>query len=440
MPSPYFIGLDLGTTSVKACAFDEQGKLIEESSSGYALNHPVPGAAVQDPEEVMKAAQECLAEVVKKRGNPPQSIGISTAMHSVILLDEHYQPISPVITWADTRAVEVMTDFSVTQRQELLQLTGTPVHPMSPLVKLRWLKRSQPDAWQKMAFVSDLKSYLVNEWTTNGLLLDTNLASATGLYAAKAQQWAPEALELAGVTKEKMPKVVAPTQQLNWKQKIAEELGVTGVPLVIGGSDGCLANLGSGLEAGDVALSIGTSGAVRTTHQQAVIDPAAGLFNYHLLDDNYVVGGATNNGGKIMEWLFELLGKPYQTIGEMIEAAAEVDSDGLVFTPFIYGERAPIYDANASGSFTGMRGQHVPAQYVRAALEGVTDNLVVILRNLEQVAGPAKRIVASGGFTRSKFWVKLLAARAGRKVIVATTAQASAYGAALMGKLSLEKP
>lgn len=439
MSSAYLVGLDLGTTSVKACAFNEVGGMIEECITPYELEHPSQGAAVQDPKAVINAAKKSLGSLMKSLDNSPKCIGISTAMHSVILLDKHKRPITPVITWADTRAVEVIEYFSEDQRNELLRRTGTPVHPMSPLVKLRWLSQEQPRNWSKAAFVSDLKSYLVNEWTTDGLLIDTNLASATGLYGAKAKIWDEEALELALITEENLPKVVPPTHQLNWKKDFAKELGLTDTPFVIGGSDGCLANLGSELQPGDIALSIGTSGAVRTTHQQVEVNPAAGLFNYHIHGKDYAIGGATNNGGKVMEWLFELLGKPYENIGAMIEAAAEADCDGLCFSPYIYGERSPIYDANASGSFTGIRGHHVAAQYARAALEGVTDNLVEILKNLEKVTGPAKRIIASGGFTRSEFWVKLLAEKSGRKVIVADTAQASAYGAALMAELSLKQ-
>ena len=440
MSSAYLVGLDLGTTSVKACAFNETGEMVEECITPYELEYSSKGAAVQDPQAVVEAAKKSLKGLIDNLDSKPKCIGISTAMHSVILLNENKQAITPVITWADTRAVEVIEDFSEEQRNELLRRTGTPVHPMSPLVKLRWLKQAQPENWKKMAFVSDLKSYLVNEWTTDGLVLDTNLASATGIFGAKAKTWDEEALELAGITEEELPEIVPPTYQLNWKKGVAEELGLGDVPFVIGGSDGCLANLGSELRSGDVALSIGTSGAVRTTHQQVEIDPATGLFNYHIQGKDYAVGGATNNGGKVMEWLFELLGKPYENIGEMIESAAEVDCEGLCFSPYIYGERAPIYDANASGSFTGIRGHHVPAQYARAALEGVTNNLVEILKNLEKVTGPAQRIIASGGFTRSAFWVELLAERSGREVVIADTAQASAYGAALMAELSLENP
>ncbi|MEM9834967.1 MAG: gluconokinase [Bacteroidota bacterium] len=433
MSTSYTIGLDLGTTAVKACAFTDDGELLAQADQSYALRHPEPGAAVQDPEEVLTAAAEGLRVVIQEMNGPPAGIGLCTAMHSLLLLSADYTPVSPIITWADTRAQAIMNDFTQKQKRALLRRTGTPVHPMSPLVKLRYLHATQDASRKRMHYVSDLKSYLVHQWTQDGLCLDSSLVSATGLYGLKPQSWDQEALQLAKITEAALPKVLSPTTRLRWRTEVMEQLGIsTDVPLVIGGSDGCLANLGSKLQPGEIALSIGTSGAVRTTHQGVEVDPSLGLFNYHIKGTDYALGGATNNGGKVIEWLFDLLDHPYQSIGEMLGAAAAVDTEGLSFVPHIYGERAPIYDAAASGSFTGVRSHHQPAQYARAAVEGVTDNIITILRSLEVVTGPASRIIASGGFTASPFWLDLIAKKSGRAVVVADTAQASAYGAALL--------
>ncbi|MEL6357510.1 MAG: FGGY-family carbohydrate kinase, partial [Bacteroidota bacterium] len=130
---------------------------------------------------------------------------------------------------------------------------------------------------------------------------------------------------------------------------------------------------------------------------------------------------------------------PFENIGEMIEAAAKVESEGLQFLPFVFGERAPIWDANASGSFTGIRSHHQPAQFARAALEGVCDNIVVILRQLEKAIGPVEKIVAGGGFTASPFWLDMLTKKSNRHIEIAPSNQTSAYGAALMVRLGLQE-
>ena len=230
------------------------------------------------------------------------------------------------------------------------------------------------------------------------------------------------------------------THRLEWREDVAEELGATGIPLFLGGSDGCLANIGSGITGpGQVAVTIGTSAAVRTTHAKGEVDPGLGLFNYRIDEGSYAIGGASNNGGKVIEYWHELLRADFPAIGDFINAAFTVDpADGPTLTPFLYGERAPIWDAAATGSLTGLRGHHGPAHIARAVLEGVTNNVVTILKNLERAVGETEVIEASGGFTRNPRWVELLAERSGRRVDIADTPQASAFGAALVAKRGLE--
>lgn len=437
MQPAYFVGLDMGTTAVKAVAFRADGTLLASQEQAYALLQPSEGAAEQQPDDLLAAAAQCLRRLLASLGRPPEGIGLSTAMHSLLLLDGARRPCSPLFTWADTRAQAVVADFSPAQQRALLARTGTPVHPMSPLVKLRWLARERATSFSKAAYISDIKSYLVDRWTQEGLCLDTNLASASGLMDIRRLAWDEDACALAGIQPAQLPQIVAPTQQLRWQPAVASDLGTAGVPLFIGGADGCLANLGSQLAEGEVAMTIGTSAALRLTHQKPQIDPSLGLFNYHLLDKTYVMGGASNNGGNLIAWLFKLLRHPYQNIGELLAAAAEVSSDGLVFQPYLFGERAPIYQADAAAAFLHIRSHHQVPQLARAVLEGMLDNLLEIHRHIEAAAGPSRRIVASGGFVQSPYWLELFAARAGCPLVVANQPQASAYGAALVAQRGL---
>lgn len=436
-----YLGLDLGTTSAKICAFDSTGKLVEERSGDYELAHPEAGAAVQDVDAIVGVAERILGELLRALPAAPAGLGISCPMHGVLLLDADKRPTGPVITWADVRAQAVMDRFDAPLRKELLHRTGTPVHPMSPLVKLRWLAEFHPERLAEATYLSDVKSYLVDRWTTDGLLLDEQLASATGLLNLASRDWDPDALELAGNGQPlplDLPRVVPARHRLAWRPEVAGRLGTTEVPLFIGGSDGCLANLGSGLlEPGKVSLTIGTSGAVRATHRGLNAEADHQLFNYLLYDDYYVLGGATNNGGKVLEWTYELLCGHFSGIGEMIDAAAAAPDTNLVFRPFLNGERAPVWDALATAAFVGLRGYHTPTDLARAVLLGVTDNIIAILRQVEEATCPSEVIYASGGFTRSRAWVDLLAARAGRRVEIAGTPQASAYGAARIAERAL---
>lgn len=433
---PIYLGLDLGTTAAKLCAFDVGGTLIAERTGTYDLSHPEQGAAVQDADQLVEVAERLLIDLLPTLPHPPAGMGISCAMHGVLLLDANGQPTGPIVTWADVRAQAVMDQFSPHLRTRLLKLTGTPVHPMSPLVKLRWMHRYRPDLLEGASYLADLKSYLVNRWSTAGYLIDEQLASATGLLDLTIRDWLEEAWLLAGdgaIPNLARPRVVPARTRLPWRPEVGRRLGTTDIPLYIGGSDGCLANLGSGITApGHVSLTIGTSGAVRTTHRGLNEEAENQLFNYLLYDDYAVLGGATNNGGKAVEWVHELLSGHFENIGDMIERALAAPETDLQFTPYLYGERAPIWDALATASFTGLRGTHTPLDMARAVLLGVTDNVIEILRQVEAATCPSEIIYASGGFTRSVAWVDLLAKRSGRRVEIAHTPQASAYGAALI--------
>ncbi len=410
-------------------------KLVER---GYELLQPEPGAAIQQPLALLQAAEAALIDLIEAVGAQPEFVSLSCAMHSLILCDENEEPLDYMYTWADTRAEVVMAEISGAERQSLLRETGTPVHPMSPLVKLRWLLKTQPELRAAAVYCYDLKSLLTKYWTANAAL-DEQLASATGLYDAERGSWSAAALAVAsGGAAEDFPFTLPPVfpanHQLHWSKESGERLGLTGVPLFLGGADGVLANLGSGILApGDIALSIGTSGALRTTHSQARIDPAHGLFNYKMKDQLYVIGGPTNNGGKVLEYWQHLLAAHFPDMEAFVAGALSVAPPAeLTFVPWLYGERAPIWDAAATASLQGLAGHHTPAHLARAVLEGVTANIVRILHQLEAVVGPANRILASGGFTRSPEWVQLVGERSGRPVEIAEAAQASAYGATLV--------
>lgn len=442
MSNLYYIGLDVGTTSTKACAFSRGGKFLSVREEGYDLIHPEPGAAVQDPMAVLDAAEKALTDLVIEMGHKPEAVGLSCPMHSLILFDLEYEtPLTDVITWADVRAQSVMDDFTKQQKLDLHRITGTPVHPMSPLVKLRWLLREQPELLESAGYCYDLKSFLTRYWT-NTAVLDEQLASATGMYDAEAGDWHQPALSLAvdGDFPFYLPAVRPADHQMTFDESVAKRLGLTEVPLFLGGSDGVLANLGSGiLEPGEFALSVGTSAAVRTTHRQARIDPELGLFNYKLHGDLYVVGGPSNNGGKVLAYWQNLLSGQFPDVGSFIKGGLSVSPDDLPrFQPWLYGERAPIWDASATAALSGLRGHHGPNHIAAAVLHGVTDNIVTMIRQLEKAVGPPERIQVTGGITKSPEWLKFLAQKSCREVIETETERATAYGAALvaMGKLS----
>jgi gluconokinase len=217
-----------------------------------------------------------------------------------------------------------------------------------------------------------------------------------------------------------------------------------GLPFIIGSSDGCLANLGSrALLPGETTLTIGTSGAVRMTAAAPEFDPRERIFNYILTENLYISGGATNNGGGVVQWYIEqCLGKKGADSKELNDLVATADtvapgSEGLIFLPYLQGERAPIWNADAKGVFFGIRSSHAQRHFMRAILEGISYSLFQVGASLEETIGPIQHIYASGGFTHSKAWLQMVADIFSKRVYVTGVADASAIGAAMMGFYAL---
>lgn len=431
--SPLFIGLDIGTSSAKAVAFDRQGREHGQASRSYALSQPEPDAAVQDPEEVRIAIQECLQELIDKLPEPPRAIGISSAMHSLLAVDEAGKPLTPMITWADGRAQPQADELRGTKLgNQLYRHSGTPIHAMSPLCKLAWLRTSQADIFQQAARFVGIKEYLwyhqFGEW-----VVDHSIASATGMFDLAEREWIPQALEYADVEPDRLARPV----HTEYSQQTDD-----GLTWVIGASDGCLANLGSGvLEAGHAVMTIGTSGAIRVSTTEPVYDEEERLFCYLLDADTYVVGGPTNNGGVVWEWCCRQF-FPDKSIEEALAVAEDIEAgaEGLLFLPYLYGERAPVWNARAKGYFWEIEAHHTRDHFARAVLEGICLNLALITQALEAVTGPIHCIHANGGFTRSAFWVQLLSNILGKRIEVNDTFHASAKGAAIMAMRASGRP
>lgn len=440
----FVIGLDIGTSSAKAVAFLPSGEVMHETADSYELEHPDPEAAVQDADTVRDAALESLRSLLRELGRPPGAIGLSSAMHSLLAVDQDHHPIGKLITWADGRAQAQAIELRGAERgRYIYQHSGTPIHAMSPLCKLRWMQQDQPDIFRRAARFVGIKDYLLHhcfgKW-----LVDHSLASATGLFDLKKRRWIPEALEYAGISEEQLPQAVPIGHTLSGlRPEVNQKLNLpTATPWVIGASDGCLANLGAGVMGPkEAVLTIGTSGAIRRTVTEAVYDEQERIFCYILDDDRYVIGGATNNGGVVWEWFCEQF-YPDRTMEQVFEAIKDVPpgAAGLLFLPYLHGERAPVWDASAKGYFWGIEAHHGRDHFARAVLEGICLNLRQIMEALEAVGGKIELIHANGGFTRSPLWVQLLADVLGTEIATSANPHASAWGAAIVALEATRHP
>lgn len=437
----YFLGIDIGTTATKAVAFDVEGHVVGYKSVHYDILHPQPDWSEQDPAVLFAAVLECLETVTSSLGEGCQFVAFSSAMHSLMAVDKDGMPLSNLMIWADNRAnpqAEALKASGLGPK--IYEACGTPIHPMTPLCKLIWLRENDPALFANAYKFVGVKEYIWF-WLTGEWEIDHSLATATGLFDLQKLEWNKLALETAGVSAEKLP---TPVSGYTARE---ETFGSGEKPLgkramlkhgtsvfVIGASDGCLANLGTGaVVPGRLAITIGTSGAVRVASVQGFTDSQMRTFCYRLDESLFVMGGGTNSGGAVFEWCCAQF-FPEKTQDEVCELADAIapGADGLLFLPYLLGERAPIWNAEAKGVFFGLTLQHTSAHLARAVLEGIclhTASLVRILEERQEI----REIYASGGFAKSKFWVQLLADVCGKPVYLPESIQAGAWGAVLMG-------
>jgi gluconokinase len=434
------LGVDVGTTAVKVSAFDTLGRELASASDGYRLYEPRQGFAEQNPHEIVEATLVAIRRTTaaaRDRGAEISGLCLSAAMHGLLALDTHDRPLCRLITWADTRAFEE-AEWLAVEHPELHDRTGTPLHPMAPLAKLLWLRRHERALFDSARRWVGLKELLVarlaGEW-----VIDHSCASGTGLLALATLDWDPEALELAGVIRQQLCSPVAAKTTLRLSLAGAKATGLApATPLVIGAGDGALANLGLGaVQPGTLACSIGTSGALRLMVEHAVVDRDHRLFCYAFVPGRWLVGGAINNGGSVLEWLGRILGhtEPDRLLAEA--ATVPAGSDGLVMLPYLLGERAPHWSALPRGAYVGLKHSHGRGHLVRAALEGVCQQLALVHDSMRAAGNESREVRATGGFARSPLWRQMLCDVLGVPIGFAEREQGAAFGAALLGMEAL---
>lgn len=443
----YAIGIDIGTTSTKVVLFDEKGAAVAHHAKSYPLLSKEPGAAEQDPDEIYEAVVFSLRETVKKSGDLAERIGFisfSTAMHSLIAVDQDGTPLTNSITWADTRSEPYASAVkSSPDGSDLYRRTGVPLHPMTPLFKLMWLKNESPRVFEKAAWFAGIKDYILYRWFGEWVT-DYASAAATGLWNMNTLAWDEEALRMADVASDQLP-AIKPTT-FYWErltENLVKESGLnSSVKVVIGATDGPLSNLGVGaISPGDVAVTIGTSGAIRTTSATPVLDTEGRTFCYPLTENHWVSGGPVNNGGIAFQWIHDLFHEEEDSHDELSKRAESAlpGADGLLFLPYLTGERAPLWDGQAKGSFFGLTVRHKKDHMVRAVLEGTIFNLFQVyslVKNRVDEQAEVK-IFATGGFTNSTLWKQILADIFQKEVSIPEHTESSCLGAVLLGRLAI---
>ena len=440
----YIIGIDTGTTNTKAVALSADGVMLAEYSlPAESLTGLPAGYHEQDPHKLFDIFIRVLSAILEKtRSHELKGICLSSAMHSLIAVDDKGRPLTNVMTWADLRSIEYAQELKNNGKGDsIFRRTGAPIHPMLPLCKIMWLKEYCPEVYLSAAKYIGIKEFFIHQ-LFGKYIVDHSIASATGLFDLFTQTWCKDALDAAGIHAGQLSEPVETTYSISGLlPAMAETLGISRhTRFITGASDGCLANPGSGaVRAGDMALTIGTSGALRMTTTNRSVDEQQNTFTYILSNEFVVSGGPINNGISLLKWFSEqFIKQPFQSAEDLRMFMARVKtitpgSAGLIFLPYVNGERAPVWNAAAKGVFMGLRPQHSIEHMMRAIVEGICFSLLDVYNSIQENNGNAGRIFVSGGFIQSAEWLQLLADIFGVKLTIALKTDASAYGAALLG-------
>ncbi|AHH93648.1 FGGY family carbohydrate kinase [Kutzneria viridogrisea] len=424
------LGVDLGTTATKVVATRSDGRVVAVAEQGYPLRTDERGTAVQDPHEVLAAARKALTECVARVEEPVRGLSFSSAMHTLLALDAEGEPLTPALSWADNRAVAVAKRLRADHGRELHAATGTPVHPSFPLAKLVWFAEHEPDLHRGAAKWAGLKDFVLSK-VTGRLLTEHSNASGTGLMNSETLDWHEPSLRLTGLTADRLPELVAPTEVLSLTMPVD---GLpSGLPVVAGGGDGPLANLGVGaVLPGMAALSLGTSGALRVIREHPGVDDRARVFCYALAEGLWVLGGAVSNGGVVAQWAAETFDVP---VADLLAEAEQEPSGagGLVALPYLLGERAPWWDPDPRAVLLGLRREHGRAAITRAMVEGVAQQLALVRDAVLDTGAAVDTVRVTGGAFKGPLWTKVVAAALGHELEFVEGSEGSGVGACLLG-------
>ncbi len=453
---PVFIGLDLGSSSVRAAAFDEDLNVLCSSQKHYPMHFPRPGRAEQDPYLIFERTLEAISETsAKLRGlgllAEVKGLGASGFMHSSMAVGRDGLPLTVLLPWADQRtAGQVAWIRGEFGREDPYSRTGCPVHTTYVPGKIRWFRENLPGvtdaAWRYMSAKEWVLGRLTGEY-----VCDLGVASGAGLLNMASRCWDKQALTAAGIDGSLLNPLVEPTAVIGTITKEASEAtGLPeGTPVVAGSSDAAMSSLGSGAGGiGETVAMIGTSGAIRMTSKKPATDESMKCWCYYLAEDRWIVGGATNNGGNVLDWYRRLLEGSKTSRGhsatlsydELLEAAGSspAGAAGLIFLAFLAGERAPGWDENARGTLLGLTLSHTAADVARSILEGTAFQLHGIFEALKGLGEPSGKVIASGGFARSDLWLRILASVLETEVEVPRSVEGSVAGAAALAMVGLE--
>ncbi|ADH60018.1 xylulokinase [Thermoanaerobacter mathranii subsp. mathranii str. A3] len=439
----YFLGIDLGTSAVKIILVEENGNVIGSTSKEYPVYYPQPGWSEQNPEDWWNATKDGIRELIIKTGvknDDIKGIGLSGQMHGLVLLDENNNVLLPAILWNDQRTQEECDYITQTLGKErLTKYTGNKALTGFTAPKILWVRKHRPDVYKKIHHILLPKDYirfkLTNEYAT-----DVSDASGTLLFDVENRKWSKDMLDALDIPYNWMPKCYESTEVTGYVTKdVADLTGLKeGTIVVGGGGDQASGAVGTGtVKSGIVSVALGTSGVVFASQDKYVVDEENRLHSFCHANGKWHVMGVMLSAAACLKWWIDNIinfNGSSITYEKLLEEAGKVTpaSGGLIFLPYLMGERTPYSDPYARGSFIGLNMTHNRGHITRAILEGVAFGLRDSLEIIKELNIPVNEVRVSGGGAKSVLWRQVLADIFGVRVDMVNATEGPAFGAAIM--------
>jgi xylulokinase len=443
----YFLGLDIGTSGAKALLCDDDGRVVTTATAEYPLYTPFPLWSEQNPADWWQGAQQALRDVLAQAAIDPNQIaglGLTGQMHGAVFLDADGAVIRPALLWNDQRTAAECAE--ITERvgaERLIALAGNPALTGFQAPKIVWLRNHEPENFARVAQVLLPKDY-IRLLLTGDSASDVSDAAGTLLLDLQSRDWSDEILQALDIPREWLPKVYeGPEVTGHLLPAIAEELGLPeNLPVIAGGGDNAAAAIGTGIvRAGVVSSSLGTSGVVFAHASEIAYDPQGRLHSFcHTVPQQYHLMAVSLSAGGSFQWLRNtlrgVLGEAGASLSydQLTALASEVPigAEGLVFLPYLTGERTPHLDPLARGAFIGLTARHTAGHLVRAVMEGVVFALRDGLDIMRELGLSIEDVRATGGGGRSPLWRQMQADIYNAPVTTLRAEEGPAYGAALL--------
>lgn len=440
----YVLGVDLGTSAVKVSAVDHEGQIVAQESFDYDLIQKQPGYNEQNPEDWVSGTTVAIVRLILNdhlKADDIEGLSFSGQMHGLVLLDDQNKVLRPAILWNDTRSTPQREEIMAKLGDEFVDITRNQPLEGFTLTKLLWVKENEPEIWQRAKTFVLPKDYVRYRMTGN-LAMDYSDATGTVLLDVAKGDWSKRLCDAFDIPMSMCPPLIKSVDLAGTVTPVyAEFSGLSTATKVYGGAaDNAAGAVGAGILHPNMVLSsIGTSGVVLKYEDSADVNYHGVLqFEDHAIPDKFYSMGVTLAAGYSLSWLKKTFA-PGEDFGDFVASAAKstVGANGLLFTPYIVGERAPYADADIRGSFTGVDGTHQRYDFVRSVLEGIIFSFRDLFDIYEDNGGDFDTVVSIGGGAKSPLWLQIQADIFNRKVVSLKNEQGPGLGAAMIAATGL---